>query len=156
MTSQVDFLELLGLLMVATFKLNNQVHTLTITIIVSILQGICNHKNQFMDIMLVCLVECTDARVLRTSPVFGLSPNGKSLNAFSGQYGHLNEDQIRYNVKLSTIRTVIERAFGQLKGKFRRLKYLDIEETDFVTEVITSACVLHNFTLMLGAGIAQK
>lgn len=62
--------------------------------------------------------------------------------------GHLTRDQINYNVKLSCIRSVIERAFAQLKGKFRRLKYLDIGDPDFGTEIIVAACVLHNFIIL--------
>lgn len=42
--------------------------------------------------------------------------------------GHLTADKVRFNTSLSRIRSVIERAFGRLKGKFRRLKYLDIAE----------------------------
>ncbi|XP_031348431.1 putative nuclease HARBI1 [Photinus pyralis] len=135
-----------------------------------ILQGICNHKKLFMDIYVGMPGRVHDAHVLRTSPVYGHLVNNNNtimphnchilgdsayplmenlLTPFRDN-GHLNEDQIRYNVKLSTIRAVIERAFGQLKGKFRRLKYLDIAEPDFATEIITAACVLHNFTLMWG------
>jgi len=59
--------------------------------------------------------------------------------------GHLTVAQLRYNTKLSSIRSVIERAFGRLKGKFRRLKYLDIKDIDLGKKIITAACVLHNF-----------
>jgi len=48
----------------------------------------------------------------------------------------------------SSSRTVIEHAFARLKGKFRRLKYLDMNDMAVVTLVITTACVLHNFTLI--------
>jgi hypothetical protein len=34
-----------------------------------------------------------------------------------------------------------------LKGKFRRLKYLDMNDLDAVPQVIISACVLHNIIL---------
>ena len=39
--------------------------------------------------------------------------------------GHLTAGQKKYNVRHSATRSVIERAFGRLKGKFRRLKGLD-------------------------------
>jgi len=57
--------------------------------------------------------------------------------------GHLNADQIRYNICHFSSRVVIERAFARLKGKFRRLRYLDMCKLDFVSVVITSACTLH-------------
>ena len=41
---------------------------------------------------------------------------------------------IRYNYVHSSIRTTIERAFGLLKGRFRRLKYLDKENVETMTK----------------------
>lgn len=61
--------------------------------------------------------------------------------------GHLTRRQINYNKKLSATRCVIERAFGQLKGRFRRLKYLDMNRIDFVPSVVMACCVLHNLGL---------
>lgn len=58
--------------------------------------------------------------------------------------GHLTVAQSRYNIKLSSIWSVIERAFGLLKGKFRCLKYLDIKDIDLGKQIIAAACVLHN------------
>jgi DDE superfamily endonuclease len=61
--------------------------------------------------------------------------------------GHLTQTQKNFNYQLSTSRCTIERAFALLKGKFRRLKYLDMNDLDAVPQVIISACVLHNVIL---------
>lgn len=61
--------------------------------------------------------------------------------------GHLTRAQIIYNTRLSSIRSIIERAFGLLKCKFRRLNYLDIADFDFGNKMIGAACVLHNFLI---------
>lgn len=53
----------------------------------------------------------------------------------------LNHD----NTKLSSIRSIIEQTFGLLKGKFRRLKYMDIVDFNLGKKTIAAACVLHNF-----------
>lgn len=37
--------------------------------------------------------------------------------------------------------------FGRLKGKFRRLRDLDVCTADVRTEVIAAVCVLHNFII---------
>jgi len=61
--------------------------------------------------------------------------------------GHLTEKQKKFNYVLSVSRCSIERAFGYLKGKFRRLKYLDVNDLGAVPSLITACCVLHNFIL---------
>jgi len=61
--------------------------------------------------------------------------------------GHLTEKEKKYNYVFSANRCVIERAFALLKGKFRRLKYLDVNDLSFVPSVVIACCVLHNFIL---------
>lgn len=50
--------------------------------------------------------------------------------------GHLTRDQITYNYKLSSTRSIVERSFGLLKGRFRRLKYLDCTKTEFLPTIM--------------------
>jgi len=59
----------------------------------------------------------------------------------------LSAEERMFNTIHSASRCVIERAFARLKGKFRRLKYLDMDNMDFMADVITAACVLHNFII---------
>lgn len=105
-----------------------------------------------------------DARVFRNSPLFnairnGLIPHNLYLIGDSAypllqnlmtpykDNGHLTRSQFIYNTKLSSIRSIIERTFGILKSKFRRLKYLDISNFDLGNNIIAAICVLHNFIL---------
>lgn len=40
---------------------------------------------------------------------------------------------------------VVERAFGYLKGRFRRIKFFsEYREMSFITNTIVAACILHN------------
>lgn len=108
-----------------------------------------------------------DARVFRLSPLFQQISN-RRLHFIPDRFhligdsaypllinlmtpfkdnGHLTNEQTRYNRKLSSIRSIIERAFGLLKGKFRRLKYIDISDFNFGNQMIAAACVLHNFII---------
>ena len=59
---------------------------------------------------------------------------------------NLNRRQIKFNTVLSKTRVVIENAFGLLKGRFRRLKYID-SNLENIPLIIQCACILHNFTL---------
>lgn len=49
-----------------------------------------------------------------------------------------------YNNKLSKNRSAVERAFGLLKGRVRRLKYVDMMRTDLIPMFCIACCVLHN------------
>lgn len=48
------------------------------------------------------------------------------------------------------MRQVIERAFALLKGRWRRLKFLDMNCDNMIPFVILASCVLHNICLDKG------
>ena len=54
------------------------------------------------------------------------------------------EQKKYYNYKLSGARAVVEHAFGLLKGRFRRLDYLETKSIEKANRIVGSACVLHN------------
>ena len=62
--------------------------------------------------------------------------------------GHLTVHQWRFNKALSSIRPTIERAIGLLKGRWRKLLFLDHFDVKLEVNVIIAACVLHNFCLL--------
>ena len=62
---------------------------------------------------------------------------------------NLVRSQTRYNVKLSKTRSVIERAFGDLKNRFRRLMCIDASVKRCVLYT-TAACCLHNICIENG------
>jgi len=131
-----------------------------------ILQGVCDNKKRFIDVHIGVPGRVHDARVFRNSPLFRnikyhnlISPTthliGDSAYPLSTfllvpykDNGHLTVEQMRYNQKLSSIRSIIERAFGLLKGKFRKLKYLEMYNLFLINYAIASACILHNFIIM--------
>jgi DDE superfamily endonuclease len=47
----------------------------------------------------------------------------------------------------SSTRSIIERAFARLKGKFCRLKGLDVSCIQYAPVIIDACCVLHNAIL---------
>ena len=70
--------------------------------------------------------------------------------------GHLTSVQIRYNEKHSGTRQVIERALGLLKGRWRRLKCLEMEAVEEIPSVVSAGCVLHNFCLFADEGDIEQ
>lgn len=64
--------------------------------------------------------------------------------------GHLPAAHVRYNTRLSFIRSIIERTFGLFKVKFRRLNYLDISDIGFANTIIAATCMINNFIIVNG------
>ena len=60
----------------------------------------------------------------------------------------ITPNHVHYNYIHSSIRTTIERAFGLLKGRFRRLKYIDQSEPETMSNTIASGCCLHNICIL--------
>lgn len=61
--------------------------------------------------------------------------------------GNLSPAEINFNAKLSKARVTIENAFGFLKGRFRRLKYVDADVAR-IPKIIKACCVLHNMSII--------
>ncbi|KAF2888242.1 hypothetical protein ILUMI_17931, partial [Ignelater luminosus] len=89
-----------------------------------------------------------DARVLRTSPIYNSLANIQ--NPLLTEHQHLTGDSAYPLMRnlFTPFRDNGHLTATQTNCKFRRLKYLDIEEPDFGTQIITSSCVLHNLILL--------
>lgn len=130
-----------------------------------VLQAVCDANCRFLDVYAERAGATHDARILRVSP-FGrrlLMGNFLPVNFYllgDSAYpclpslitpyrdnGHLTEHQRRFNYLHSVTRLPIEHAFGRLKGKFRRLKYVDKTRIDLVPNIVVACCILHNIII---------
>lgn len=109
---------------------------------------------------------CHDARVLRNSKLYQSAtalcnpeyyiigdpayPIRPWLMVSYKENGHLTESHRRFNKALSKMLVVIEQAFSLLKGRFRRLKFLDIQDMKEVNETVMMCCILHNMLVNEG------
>lgn len=64
--------------------------------------------------------------------------------------GNLTPAQRNFNTVLSKTRQTIERTFALLFGRFRRLKFLDMNRSDCIPATVLAACVMHNICLDSG------
>uniref|UniRef100_A0A8D8W1P2 Nuclease HARBI1 n=3 Tax=Cacopsylla melanoneura TaxID=428564 RepID=A0A8D8W1P2_9HEMI len=135
-----------------------------------VLQGVCTAKKIFTNIYVGCTGRNHDAKVLsrsqlgkkireegHTSLLYRqefhlLGDSAYSLRTWCmvpyKNNGRMTESQKKYNVTLSKTRVVIENVFGMVKGRWRRLKYVDVQTPRNIATRITAACVLHNFCLL--------
>ncbi|KAK0131523.1 Protein ALP1-like [Merluccius polli] len=131
-----------------------------------ILQAVCDHQGRFVDVYVGWPGSVHDSRVLRHSPLYRQAvPPGHFILA-DGGYPCLQHPlplitpykrplqgvgPQRFNGHHSRARSIIERAFGMMKTRFRAifLQALEVHHT-FVPQVITACAVLHNICLGVG------
>ncbi|KAK0139039.1 Protein ALP1-like [Merluccius polli] len=133
-----------------------------------ILQAVCDHQGRFVDVYVGWPGSVHDSRVLRHSPLYRqvvYPPPGHFILA-DGGYPCLQHPlplitpykrplqgvgPQRFNGHHSRARSIIERAFGMMKTRFRAifLQALEVHHT-FVPQVITACAVLHNICLGVG------
>ena len=63
--------------------------------------------------------------------------------------GNLQRDERKFNVKLSALRSVVEWAFGMLKGRWRIVMKKIEQKVPNVNIATIAACVLHNICILL-------
>lgn len=107
-----------------------------------------------------------DARVLRNSSFYEHAENGEMIiqghhivgdNAYPlrnwlitpfKNFGNLTPQHVRFNKKLSSVRQTVERCFGHLKGRFRRLKEVPLHCHADICKLVYAACILHNLCIL--------
>jgi hypothetical protein len=55
---------------------------------------------------------------------------------------------VKFNKLLSGTRVIIENSFGSLKGRFRRLQYVEMNDIAYVVKAVITACILHNICIL--------
>ena len=131
------------------------------------LKAICDSEKKFTYISAGFPGSAHDNRVFKSTPFFrlleqkpeALFPNtnmhiiGDSAFQINNyilvpykDLGNLTQQQQKYNTKLSKTRCIVENSFALLKGRFRRLKYIDASP-ERIKKIIITCCVLHNITL---------
>ena len=134
-----------------------------------VLQGICDHELKFTNINVGFPGSVHDARVLRRSQIYlaAENPDSRELVFPDGSFlledpaypclpwlmppfkdtGRLNRPRRSYNYKVSATRVHIERAFGQLKGRFRKLRMIDMVNLKAINTLVIACCVIHNICI---------
>jgi hypothetical protein len=136
-----------------------------------VLLACCNANNCFTYAWTGNPGSTHDATVLRTSDLFqqaeDLIPHGFYLLGDSAfpltrwlitpfrNFGNLTQQQNRFNTAHAKARVAIERTFGLLKCRFRRLLRLDASDMNIIVNSILSACILHNICVKDGDGMFE-
>ena len=139
-----------------------------------VIQGLVDNRYLFRDIF---AGKFHNARIFKNSPlnkecqkksflpINMLKKNWlsrtESLNACDTEYflenwllkpcsdrGNLIPDEARLNFALSSIRVVVENAFGCLKGRFQRIEKRLDTTLEHIVNIVTTCCILHNFCII--------
>ncbi|XP_051996321.1 uncharacterized protein LOC127653623 [Xyrauchen texanus] len=132
-----------------------------------ITEGFCDSQRRFCHVSVGHPGSWHDSRAFRLSEVgrlleedpHSLVPEGMHIIGDSAyphlfqlmkpyrDNGHLTVRQRWFNRKLNSACVVIERAFGILKSKFRRLRCLHMKKVKNISSTVTACCILHNICL---------
>lgn len=131
-----------------------------------LLQGVCNRDNLFIDVYAGEPGSIHDANLFTKSDLYQRIDNMEFPNDghLIGDLAYplskkllvgfkdvnLNATKKYFNCKLSSIRVCIEHTFALLKGRFRRLKYLETRRLDLISLLIIASCILHNLCILKG------
>lgn len=63
------------------------------------------------------------------------------------EHRRLNNAEVYFNYAHSKTSQVVEKSFALLFGRFRHIKFLDMNRTDFIPFTVLACCVLHNICL---------
>ncbi|XP_043485209.1 putative nuclease HARBI1 [Leptopilina heterotoma] len=130
-------------------------------------QGICDAEMRFIDVFAGCCGSMNDARVWQLSDIHQESVlhsddyfpnqchilgdkayklNFNMLTPYKN-FGNMPRVQVFYNLLHARTRQIIERAFALLVCRFRRLKYLYLQNVLYASLIILTCCILHNICI---------
>ncbi|KAK4872990.1 hypothetical protein RN001_015019 [Aquatica leii] len=110
-----------------------------------LLQGVCNEKKLFLDQIRNREVIFYNDGHLVGDLAYKLTP---TLMVGFKNFGNMTEPEINFNKRLSMCRIDIENAFALLKGRFRRLKFIETIRLDLISAFIVTAAILHNACIL--------
>lgn len=134
------------------------------------LQAVCDHQLLFTDCCVGWPGSVHDSGVYQNSPLFQAAqsrystvfpadsflvgdaayPLSKWVLTPFRDTNNLSEKANNYNFIQFSTRIVIEQAFAALKGRFRRLNYIDMDSVTDMSDVMLTACTLHNVCILGG------
>ena len=132
-----------------------------------LLQGVCDHKLLFTDCYIGEAGSVHDACVFRRSDLWkhmylgtvemfpddthilgdAAYPLADNLLVPFKNNGRLTDPQKKYNKKHSKARSIIERAFGMLKKRMRKLNLIEMTRVDLIPVVVIACCIIHNLCI---------
>ncbi|XP_066585455.1 putative nuclease HARBI1 [Prorops nasuta] len=107
-----------------------------------ILQGICDNNMKFIDVYAGYCGSVHEARVWSVSDI--KQSIDQNVDRYFPENTHLIGDSA---YPLLNTRIIIERTFGLLKARFRKLHFIYMYNTDMVPLLILSCCILHNMCI---------
>lgn len=135
-----------------------------------ILQGVCDHELLLTNINVGAPGRCHDKRVFRRSALD--FEQGEDITKFFDReeyhllgdsaydcrsfllvpftdLGNLSEGEKKFNKRLSSCRSDIERCFGRIKNRFKKLKYIQTSDWRRARDITHACCILHNFCILV-------
>ncbi|XP_060083792.1 uncharacterized protein LOC132563047 [Ylistrum balloti] len=107
--------------------------------------SVCDHNMTFTDVLVGWLGGVQDTRVFNNSNI--VSPYSSLLTSYRDT-GSLTSCQEKYNYKHAATPNTNECSFVFLKGRWRKLHYMNLLSITDICEIIFACCVFHNFVMV--------
>ncbi|KAH7958575.1 hypothetical protein HPB49_002904 [Dermacentor silvarum] len=137
------------------------------------LQAVCDHHGIFIDIFVGFPGSVHDTRVLKNSPIYTRSLYPPPGYAILGDSGYPNiaapivittpykdatrPTELRFNAAHARARSVVERAFGLMKGRWRSVFTKALEVSVYKAPDVVAACAaMHNVCMRMGDIAAEE
>lgn len=129
------------------------------------LQATVDAHGNFCDVFIGWPGKTNDSRVFRNSPIYQNLNSGQFGNGFMliGDSAYpsstsfvctpfkrirginLPDDKVNFNAHLSSLRQIVECAFGRTTERWRRMKFVYVRDMRDICDIILSCCALHNY-----------
>lgn len=144
----------------------------------SVIQGIVDCSLKCIHVTVGYPGSIHDARVLRLSGLYDMAQNEQIISGLTRgingveigplltgdsacpltswlmkpypDRGRLTPEQRKFNKKFNALRCVVERAFGMLKSRWRKVMKKIDQKTSMLTKTVVASCVLHNICIERG------
>ena len=140
------------------------IHLKRIAFVFAFQQAVCNNKMEFIDVVARWPGSCKDSFILRRSNIYQSFERSAFANAILlGDSGYplktwlmtpllqeTSRAERRYNIAHKKTRSVVERAFGVLKMRWRIIDHTGGElcyTPTKVAQITVCCCVLHNICM---------
>ena len=141
-----------------------------------VMQSVVDHQFKFLDCYIGWPGSVHDARIFNNSDIlqnilnnpldmfpenhYMIGDSAYTLTSYMltpyKENGYLTEKQKHYNYIQAVTRNIVERTFALFKGRFPRMKYVEVNNVKEISDIVLSTCVIHNYIIDMEGAATEE